>query len=222
MSLTKQLKLYAITNRKRIDTSNSNLTTAEAVEQAILGGATIIQLREKELNTEDFLKVAIDVKKVIDKYDNVPLIINDNVEVAIKCNANGIHLGQDDLKKYNNNLIEIRKQFGNNKIIGISTHNVKEAIDAEKIGANYLGVGCIFPTKTKLDTVPTSIETLTQITHSVKIPCVAIGGMHDKTIPLLKNTGIVGVAMISAIFAFPDIKKETNKLLNIINNTLFE
>ena len=160
--LKEQLKLYTITNRKRIDTNNSNLTTAEAVEQTILGGATIIQLREKELNTEDFLKVAFEVKKITDKY-KIPFIINDNLEVAIKVNADGLHIGQDDLKKYNNNLQEIRKQFGNDKIIGISAHNLNEALEAEKLGADYLGVGCIFPTKTKLDTIPTSIETLKKL-----------------------------------------------------------
>ena len=210
------LKLYAITDRRWFD--NTGYTIERAVEEAILGGATIIQLREKELDFDAFFNEAFLIKKITEKY-NIPLIINDNVDIAIACNANGVHLGQEDL--IGKNIAEIRAKFGKNKIIGISANTLEEAIKAEKEGADYLGIDTPFATATKLDYKNASFQEMQKITSSVKIPCVAIGGINAKTIPLLKNTGIAGVAMISAIFAEKNIQQTTEKLLNIINNTDF-
>lgn len=210
------LKLYAITDRRWF---NDNWYTIEkAVEEAILGGATIIQLREKELDFDAFFSEAVSIKKITEKY-NIPLIINDNVDIAIACDADGVHLGQEDL--IGKNIAEIREKFGKNKIIGISANTLEEAVKAEQSGADYLGIDTPFSTATKLDYKNASFEQMKKITSSVKIPCVAIGGINAKTIPLLKNTGITGVAMISAIFSEKNIKQTTEKLLNIINNTRF-
>lgn len=209
------LKLYAITDRRWFN--DNGYTIEKAVEEAILGGATIIQLREKELDFDAFLSEAVSIKKITEKY-KIPLIINDNVEVAIACNANGVHLGQEDL--IGTNIAEIREKFGKNKIIGISANTLDEAIKAEQEGADYLGIDTPFSTATKLDYKNASFEQMKKITSSVKIPCVAIGGINAKTIPLLKNTGITGVAMISAIFAEKSIKQATENLLEIIKNTL--
>lgn len=211
-----QLKLYAITDRRWL--KDNNYTLEKAVEEAILGGATIIQLREKELDFNDFLNEAILIKKITNKY-NIPLIINDNIDIAIACDADGAHLGQEDL--IGKSIAEIRNKFGKNKIIGISANTLEEAIKAEQEGADYIGIDTPFSTATKLDYKNASFEQMKEITNSVKIPCCAIGGINAKTIPSLKNTGIAGVAMISAIFAEKNIRKATEYLLNIINTTYF-
>ena len=211
-----QLKLYAITDRRWL--KDNNYTLEKAVEEAILGGATIIQLREKELDFNDFLNEAILIKKITNKY-NIPLIINDNIDIAIACDADGVHLGQEDL--IGKSIAEIRNKFGKNKIIGISANTLEEAIKAEQEGADYIGIDTPFSTATKLDYKNASFEQMKEITNSVKIPCCAIGGINAKTIPSLKNTGIAGVAMISAIFAEKNIRKATEYLLNIINTTYF-
>lgn len=211
--LNNALKLYAITDRRWLAQNGYTLETA--VEEAILGGATIIQLREKELDFNAFLDEAKSIKKITDRY-NIPLIINDNVEVAIACGADGVHLGQEDL--IGKNIAEIRQKFGKNKIIGISANTLAEAIEAEKNGADYLGIDTPFATATKLDYKNASFEDMKKITSTVKIPCCAIGGINAETIPLLAGTGIAGVAMISAIFAEKNIKKATKKLLQIIIN----
>ena len=210
------VKLYAVTDRRWL--KDNNYTLEKAVEEAILGGATIIQLREKELNFNDFLNEAILIKKITKKY-NIPLIINDNIDIAIACDADGVHLGQEDL--IGKSIAEIRKKIGKDKIIGISSNTLEEAIKAEQEGADYIGIDTPFATATKLDYKNASFEQMKEITNSVKISCCAIGGINAKTIPLLKNTGIVGVAMISAIFAEKNIKKATKDLLNIINTTYF-
>ena len=210
------LKLYAITDRRWFN--YNGYTIENAVEEAILGGATIIQLREKKLDFDAFLNEAISIKKITEKY-NIPLIINDNVDIAIACTVDGVHLGQEDL--IGKNIAEIREKFGKNKIIGISANTLEEAVKAEQSGADYLGIDTPFATATKLDYKNASFEQMKKITSSVKIPCVAIGGINAKTIPFLKDTGIACVAMISAIFAEKNIKKATENLLNIINNTRF-
>ena len=208
------VKLYAVTDRRWL--KYNNYTIEKAVEEAILGGATIIQLREKELNFNDFLNEAISIKKITNKY-NIHLIINDNIDIAIACNADGVHLGQEDL--IGKSIAEIRKKIGKNKIIGISANTLEEAIKAEQEGADYLGIDTPFATATKLDYKNASFEQMKEITSSVNIPCCAIGGINAKTIPFLKDTGIAGVAMISAIFAEKNIKEATDNLLNIINKT---
>ena len=206
----KCLKIYAITDRNSINRGYQGRKIVDAVKQAIIGGATIIQIREKQLNFQDFLNEAIEVKQITDKY-NIPLIINDNVEVALACKADGVHVGQDDMS-----VIEARKILGNNAIIGVSATNLQEAIEAEKNGADYLGVGALFPEymQSKPDAKCVSLEELRLITQSVKIPVVAIGGIKMQTIDKLKNTNIDGVAVISAIFANNDIVQTTKEFVN--------
>ena len=219
-NLKKTLKVYAITDRKYI--LHNNYTIEEAVENAIKGGATIIQLREKELDFDIFLKQAISLKKITSKY-NIPLIINDNIDVAIKSNADGVHLGQSDI--IGKDLLQIRTLF-KNKIIGLSANSIEEASIGLKYSVDYLGIDTPFSkTKysknTKKDAKQMSFEKMIEITNNIKIPCVAIGGIHTNTIPLLKGTGISGVAMISAIFDNKDIKQETVKLTNLINKYIY-
>lgn len=220
--LSSVLKVYAITDRKMI--FSNNYTIEKAVEMAILGGATIIQIREKEITFEEFLQTAQSVKTITKKY-NIPLIINDNLDVAIAADADGVHLGQEDLEKYNHNFTKIRKRIGDDKIIGVSANTIEEAIIAEQNGADYLGVNTPFlKTKyshnTKLDAKKLSFEDTSNIVNAVKIPCVGIGGVHKETIPLLGGINFVGLAMISAIFEEKDIKKNVKMLKNTIENTL--
>lgn len=194
--------LYAVTDRAWL----GNSTLAEQVEQAIKGGATLIQLREKHLDFEAFLNQAKELKKVTDRY-KIPLIINDNIEVALACNADGVHVGQDDMAAG-----DVRARIGEDKIIGVSAETVEQAVQAEKDGADYLGVGAVFPTSTKLDTEPVTFDTLKAICSAVYIPVVAIGGIKEENIMQLKGSGIAGVAVVSAIFAQPDIEAAASRL----------
>lgn len=196
------LKLYAVTDRRWLE----NQTLYEQIEKALKGGVTLIQLREKELNEEDFIKEAIEVKKLCHQY-HVPLIINDNLNVAIESDADGIHIGQDDID------IEIVKKRFPHKMIGVTAHNLKEALSAQNKGADYLGIGAVFPTSTKTNTIPLSIEEIKEITSHISIPCVAIGGIGKSNIALLKGSGISGVAVISAIFKSHNIEKAVQELL---------
>lgn len=201
----KSLLLYAITDSSWLN----GKTLPEAVEEAILGGATFIQLREKNLNYEEFLKIAIEVKSVTDKY-NIPFVINDNVDVAVQVDADGAHIGQSDEE------INIaREKLGNKKIIGLSARTVEEAVKAEENGADYIGVGAIFNTSTKHDANNVSIETLKQICKTVKIPVVAIGGISKDNVHELRGTGIAGISVVSAIFAQDNIKYATTELLEL-------
>ena len=191
--------LYLVTDRDVL--KGRNLITC--VEAAILGGVTLIQLREKNISSLEFYNIAVKVKELTDKY-NIPLIINDRVDVAIVIDAAGVHLGQSDFS------CEVaRKIMGKDKLIGISAGNLEEALLAEKQGADYIGVGAIFPTGTKLDAKAVSINTLKDIKRSIKIPVVAIGGINERNYILLKNTGIDGIAVISAILGKDDIKEAT-------------
>ena len=212
----KCLQVYAITDRNSIERGFRGRKIVDAVKQAIIGGATIIQIREKQLNVQEFLDEAIEVKQITDKY-NIPLIINDNVEVALACKADGVHIGQDDMS-----VIEARKILGNNTIIGVSATNLQEAIEAEKNGADYLGVGALFPEymQSKPDAKCVSLEELMLITQSVKIPVVAIGGIKMQTIDRLKDTNIDGVAVISAIFANNDIVQATKEFVKNVNDVI--
>lgn len=202
---SKSLLLYAITDRAWL----KGKTVAEAVEEAILGGATCIQLREKNLSDEEFLKIAIDVKAVTDKY-NIPLIINDNVDIAVKVGADGAHIGQDDEE-----IKSAREKLGADKIIGLSAATVEEAVQAEQSGADYIGVGAVFNTLTKLDANTVSFETLKEICNTVKIPVVAIGGISKNNALELAGTGIKGISVVSAIFAQNDIKTAASELLEL-------
>ena len=199
----KTMLVYAVTDRTWL---NGN-TLEQQVEQAIKGGATLIQLREKELSYTAFLEQAIQLKKVTDKY-HIPLIINDNVDVAKAVNAEGVHVGQKDMEAG-----AVRQKLGENKIIGVSVQTVEQALLAQKQGADYLGVGAVFSTSTKLDASEVSFETLHKICNAVSIPVVAIGGISQKNILQLKGSGIDGVAVVSAIFAQKDITQATKELV---------
>lgn len=198
--------LYAITNRQSL----KNNSLYDAVKKAISGGITILQYREKNLSPHEYLEEAIKIKELCNSH-NIPFIINDNVDVAIKIDADGVHLGQDDMS-----LDEARKKLGPDKIIGVSAHSVNEALAAVNGGANYLGVGAMFQTSSKNNVCDTSIETLKAICNVVSVPVVAIGGINTENIPLLSGSGISGVAVINAIFGNDDIENATKKLKSII------
>lgn len=198
----KDLILYAVTDRAYL----KDMTLYEQVEDALKGGATFVQLREKELDDETFLKEAFEIKELCRKY-NVPFVINDNVDIAVKVNADGVHIGQKDMEA-----CYVRSVIGKDKILGVSAQTVEQAILAEKMGADYLGVGAVFATGSKADAEEVRHETLKEICKSVSIPVVAIGGIGANNVLKLAGSGICGVAVISAIFAAEDIQKATAEL----------
>ncbi len=182
-----------------------------AVEESILGGVTLVQLREKFIGDEEFLKIAKDVQKITKKY-NIPLIINDNIKIAKMIDAEGVHIGQSD-----ESLEEARKELGAGKIIGVSVGSLEEAEKAEKGGADYLGIGTVFFTGSKKDiNEPLGLEKLEKIAKSVKIPSVAIGGIHLDNIQDVMKTGVNGAAVISEILGKEDIRKAAETLANFI------
>ena len=189
--------LYLVTDRALMSTS----TLTEAVEQAILGGCTMVQLREKELSSLEFYRQAIEIKQITDQY-HVPLIINDRIDIAMAVKADGVHIGQCDLPA-----AVTRKMIGVDMLLGVSAASVKEAIQAAKDGADYLGVGAMFPTRTKTDTDLVSMEELQKIRQAVNLPIVAIGGINKENASLFHSAGIDGLAIVSAIIAKPDIRK---------------
>ncbi|ROR29375.1 thiamine-phosphate pyrophosphorylase [Mobilisporobacter senegalensis] len=207
-----KLLLYGVTDRSWLKGD----TLESQVEKAILGGITSIQLREKDLDHDEFLISAKKVKRITDQY-KVPFIINDNVEIALEVDADGVHIGQSD-----EDIIQARKKLGRNKIIGVSAHNVLEAIMAEENGADYIGVGAVFHTNTKSDAGTVSYETLKEICNRVKIPVVAIGGITRKNIMKLSGSGIDGVAVISAIFGEQDITKASQEMHLLVRKELFK
>ncbi len=184
-----------------------NDTLYHQVEEALKGGVTFLQLREKDLNTENFLQEAEEMKKLCAAY-RVPFVINDNVEIARTVGADGVHVGQDDMPAW-----KVREILGEDKIIGVSAQTVEQAIKAEKDGADYLGVGAVFPTSSKADAVEVEHATLRDICVAVQIPVVAIGGISAENVSQLAGTGIDGIAVISAIFAqdFPKLAAEELK-----------
>ncbi len=196
------LVLYAVTDRRWLDGSS----LAEAVEESLKGGVTILQLREKELDNESFLAEALKIKEVCRKY-KVPFIVNDNVDVAAKSDADGIHVGQEDAA-----VSDVRKRVGADKIIGVSAQTVEQAVLAESQGADYLGVGAVFKTGSKTDAEDVTLKTLRDICDAVSIPVVAIGGITEDNLSLLSGSGISGIAVISAIYAKPDIQKTSERL----------
>lgn len=184
------------------------------VESALQGGVTLIQLREKERTTREYLELAREVHEISKKY-NVPLIIDDRLDIAMAVDAEGVHLGQSDLP------ISLgRKLFGPDKIIGATTKTVPQALEAYEQGADYLGVGAIFPTTTKVKTILTSTETLNDICHSVPIPVNAIGGLNSGNIDVLKGIPIAGVCAVSAIMKADDPKAAAEKLSDAIKEKL--
>lgn len=194
----KTMLLYAVTDRTWVGKQN----LYEQVESALKGGVTCVQLREKELDEEEFLKEAIELAVLCKQY-NVPFFINDNVDIAIKCDADGIHVGQEDMEAS-----KVRQRVGDDMMIGVSVHSVEEAIEAVKNGADYLGVGAMFSTSTKSDVSVLSKETLKDICQAVDVPVVAIGGIHKSNISQLSDTGVDGVALVSAIFGADNIENE--------------
>ena len=179
---------------------------AGQVEKAVRGGATFVQIREKEMDREDFLKEALEIKAVCRKYQ-VPFVVNDNVDIAVAADADGVHVGQSDMEAG-----DVRRRLGPDKIIGVSAQTVEQAVLAEKRGADYLGVGSVFSTGTKLDADYVSYDTLKAICESVKIPVIAIGGITKENMGSLAGSGICGAAVVSAIFAAPDIEKAAGEL----------
>lgn len=194
--------LYVVTNQQVM----SSGTIEDSVKQAILGGCTIVQLREKELSSGDFYDVAVRVRKVTSEL-GVPFIINDRVDIALSTDADGVHVGQNDLPAD-----VVRKLIGPEKIMGVSASKLEEALTAVGMGADYLGVGAIFPTNTKNDAEYTSLEVLQEICEAVPIPVVAIGGIDKKTIPALQNIPIKGIAVVSAIVGRPDVSLAAQEL----------
>ncbi len=195
--------LYLCTDRDLMTTD----TIEEAVELAIKGGATIVQLREKDCSGREFLEIAYSVKEVTDAYE-IPLIINDRVDIALAVDADGVHLGQKDLPA------EVaRELLGPDKIIGVSAYNTELALQAQKDGADYIGVGDVFGTATKSDTHHVSLEELVKIRNTVKIPMVAIGGVNHDNVLRLRGTGIDGVAVISAILGAKEITAATEEMV---------
>lgn len=199
----KHMLLYAVTDRAWVGTKS----LYEQVKEALENGVTCVQLREKELDESDFLKEAKQISTLCKEY-KVPFIVNDNVNIAIACKADGIHIGQEDME-----LTNVRKLVGEDMIIGVSAHTVEEAIKAQEGGADYIGIGAVFTTSTKTDVDVLSFETLRSICEAVDIPTVAIGGIKKDNICKLKGSGIDGVAVVSAIFAAKDIATATKELL---------
>lgn len=204
----KDLLLYAVTDRHWLGEE----TLYEQVEKALKGGATFIQLREKGLDEEAFLSEAKEIKTLCKKY-GVPFVINDNVEIAAKVDADGVHVGQSDMEAG-----DVRARLGENKIIGVSAQTVEQAQEAEKRGADYLGVGAVFPTDSKADAQEVNTETLQAICKAVSIPVIAIGGIGAHNVMELSGSGICGIAVISAIFAQPDIEAAARELKVLTEN----
>ena len=192
----KDLLLYAVTDRHWLN----GRTLVDVVKESLDGGVTMIQLREKSLDEGKFLEEAKELQALC-RERHVPFIVNDNVDIAKAMDADGVHVGQDDMEA-----MDVRAKLGPDKIIGVSAHTVEEALLAEKHGADYLGVGAVFPTSSKSDVGEMSYETLKAICKAVSIPVVAIGGISSENVGKLAGSGICGVAVISAIYAAKDVK----------------
>ena len=202
--------LYFITD----STPYSEEEFLRRVEEALAGGATLLQLREKERTTREYLQLAARVHEIALKYQ-VPLIIDDRVDVALAVGAEGVHVGQSDMEAG-----KVREKLGPDKIIGVSCKNVEQALLAKKHGADYLGVGAMYPTGTKKDATAVTPEALSAICQAVDIPVVAIGGINKDRLEPLKGTGVDGVAVVSAIFAAEDIEKATRELKEAVREIL--
>ena len=197
------LLLYAVTDRRWLAEGQSLYSQ---VEEAINGGVTFVQLREKEMEHDSFLDEAVQIKKLCADY-GIPFVINDDVEIAMEMDADGVHVGQSDMEAG-----DVRARLGDDKIIGVSAQTVEQAVLAESRGADYLGVGAVFSTGSKDDAVEVSHETLKAICDAVNIPVIAIGGISEDNVEQLSGSGICGIAVISAIFAKPDVRKAAAEL----------
>ena len=202
MKLKPDYSLYLCTD----STLMSCKTVEESVEKAIIGGCTVVQLREKNCSSRELFELALRVKKVTDSY-KIPLIINDRLDICLAADADGVHLGQQDLP-----CAEARKILGKDKIIGVSAALPEEAAAAEAAGADYLGVGAVFATSTKTNTRPVTPETIRAIRAAVSIPFVVIGGVNQSNISSLYGLGINGAAVISAVIAQPDITEAARQM----------
>lgn len=194
--------LYAITDRAWLGTR----TLPDVVEEVLANGATFLQVREKGLDHDDFLAEARILKKQAERY-HVPFVVNDSVEVALECNADGVHVGQSDIQGR-----DIRALIGPDKILGISANTVDTALAAQRAGADYIGVGAVFGTTTKKDAKNLSVTQLRAVCDAVDIPVVAIGGINAGNLLQLRGSGVDGVAVVSAIFAQPDPGAATKRL----------
>lgn len=198
----KDLLLYAVTDRSWLN----GRTLYEQVEEALKGGVTFVQLREKNLDDTAFQQEAKEIKELCARF-HVPFVINDNVDIAAEIDADGVHVGQSDMEAG-----DVRKKLGPDKIIGVSAQTVEQALRAQAHGADYLGVGAVFPTGSKADAVEVSHDTVREICRAVDIPVIAIGGITRENVIELKGTGICGIAVISAIFGQQDIEEAARTL----------
>lgn len=194
--------LYLVTDSSLMSTA----TLPKAVEQAVLGGCTMVQLREKNISSADFYHLAMEVKSITSKY-HIPFIINDRIDIALSVGADGVHIGQSDIPAS-----IARKIIGRNMLLGVSASCLSEAVQAQKNGADYLGVGAMFPTGTKTDAEIVSMDELRKIRKAVSVPIVAIGGINRENAPDFIDAGLNGVAVVSAIIAQPDIKQAAARL----------
>ena len=206
----KDLLLYAVTDRHWLN----GRTLVDVVKESLDGGVTMIQLREKSLDEGKFLEEAKELQALC-RERHVPFIVNDNVDIAKAMDADGLHVGQDDMAA-----LDVRAKLGPDKLIGVSAHTVEEALLAEKQGADYLGVGAVFPTSSKSDVGEMSYETLKAICKAVSIPVVAIGGISGENVGKLAGSGICGVAVISAIYAAKDVKAAAADLKTTVEEML--
>lgn len=202
--------LYLVTDSSLMSTD----TMEDSVEQAIKGGCTLIQLREKNLSSLSFYNTAKKVKVITDHY-NIPLIINDRIDIVLAVEAAGVHIGQNDLPAK-----IVKNMIGEDKILGVSASCLQEALQAQKDGADYLGVGAMFQTGTKTDAGMVSMEELKVIRQAVHLPIVVIGGINKKTIPLFSSTGIDGIAVVSAVIAKDDITLAATELKDLLLRNL--
>lgn len=209
-SLEESLAVYAITDRRWLH----GRSLSHCVQQAIQGGATFIQLREKNLTTEELYPLAVELQELCAKA-GIPFVLDDDVALARRVNADGVHVGQTDMAAG-----QVRRELGPDKILGVSASTVEEAVAAQAAGADYLGVGAVFPTSSKDDATVLSPEELAQICQAVTIPVVAIGGISTQNVAKLRGTGIAGVAVISAIFAAQDIAAATQELSQEVRRVL--
>ena len=206
----KELQLYAITDRHWLN----GRSLYDVVKESLDGGVTFLQLREKQLDEDHFLEEAKKLQGLCSEY-NVPFIINDNVEIALAINADGVHIGQSDME-----MKEAREKLGPDKIIGVSAHTKEEALLAQAQGADYLGVGAVFPTSSKDDAESVSYETLKAICEVVSIPVVAIGGITRENLHQLSGSGVSGISVISFIYAQSDIKEAARELKQCVQEIL--
>lgn len=200
--MTYDYSVYLVTDRAYL----RGIPLCEAVEQAILGGCTMVQLRENHISSLDFYNSAKEVKEITDRY-KVPLIINNRVDIALSVEAAGVHIGQKDLPAS-----IVRKMIGKDRLLGVSVSTLQEALQAQRDGADYLGVGAMFPTKTKKDAKIVPMSELCAIRREIQIPIVAIGGINPENAAEFAKAGVDGLAVISAILARPNVQKAAKEL----------